>query len=441
MKQVVLRILNAAMQATLWLLKRVDYYFGQTVLSLDASVPQADPYTWFNTVRERGPILRSYMNNGWIVTGFKEVTELLRDPRVSNDFSKNAFMVSIVRLAAGDVEVLNIDNPTMLGQDPPDHTRLRKLVAKGFLHKYVQSMAPTIEQLVDDLLDKIPTEVHQFDVMQSLARPLPAIVIAEMMGVPASERHLFERWSEELLGGTDLGNPGLIRKGGEANMEMRAYLAELAEAKRRVPGQDLISQLIMAEKDGDKLSADELYSNAILLLVAGHETTTRLIGNCLYLLLHHPEQMEAARQSEEHLVNALEESLRYEPPVQFTARIVKESFTVGGCKLKRGQILMLSIAAANRDPTANKDPDSFDIKREKVTHLSFGYGIHLCLGMSLARLEAKIVFNKLFDRFPTLVYAEEKPNWGTNPMFRGLESLSVETSAVNVQEPLHVASI
>ena len=311
MKQVVLRILNAAMQATLWLLKRVDYYFGQTVLSLDASVPQADPYAWFNTVRKRGPILRSYMNNGWIVTGFKEVTELLREPRVSNDFSKNAFMVSIVRLAAGDVEVLNIDNPTMLGQDPPDHTRLRKLVAKGFLHKYVQSMAPTIEQLVDDLLDKIPTEVHQFDVMQSLARPLPAIVIAEMMGVPASERHLFERWSEELLGGTDLGKPALIRKGGEANMEMRAYLAELAEAKRRVPGQDLISQLIMAEEDGDKLSADELYSNAILLLVAGHETTTRLIGNCLYLLLHHPEQMEAARQSEEHLVNALEESLRY----------------------------------------------------------------------------------------------------------------------------------
>ena len=440
MKQVVLRILNAAMQAALWLLKRVDYYFGQTILSLDASDPQADPYTWFNTVRERGPMLRSYMNNGWIVTGFKEVTELLRDQRVSNDFSKNAFMVSIVRLAAGDVEVLNIDNPTMLGQDPPDHTRLRKLVAKGFLHKYVQSLAPTIEQLVDNLLDEIPTEVHQFDVMQSLARPLPAIVIAEMMGVPPSERHLFERWSEELLGGTDLGKPALIRKGGEANMEMRAYLAQLAEIKRQAPGQDLISQLIMAEEHGDKLSLDELYSTCILLLVAGHETTTRLIGSCLYLLLHHPEQMEAARQSEEHLVNALEESLRYEPPVQFTARIVKESFTVDGCKLKRGQLLMLSIAAANRDPAANKDPDSFDIKREKVIHLSFGHGIHLCLGMSLARLEAKIVFDKLFDRFPTLIYAEEKPDWGTNPMFRGLESLSVETTPVSVQEPLHVAN-
>lgn len=444
MKQVVLPILKAAMQVVLWVLKRVDYYFGQTVTSLNPLDSLIDPYPGFNAVREKGPILRSYMNNGWIVTGYKEVTEFLRDQRVSNDFGKNAFMVRIVRLAAGDVDVLNIDNPTMLGQDPPDHTRLRKLVAKGFLHRYIQSLAPTIEQLVDDLLDEIDLDSGQFDVMQSLARPLPAIVIAEMMGVPASERHLFERWSEQLLGGTDLGNPALIRKGGEANMEMRAYLAELAERKRGTPGQDLISQLIMAEEDGDKLTVDELYSNCILLLVAGHETTTRLIGNCLYLLLHHPEQMEVARQSEENLVNALEESLRYEPPVQFTARIVKESMTVNDCKLKQGQMLMLSIAAANRDPAANENPDVFDIKRKQITHVSFGYGIHLCLGMSLARLEAKIVFNRLFDRFPELVYLGEKPNWGTNPMFRGVETLLVGTSISGVEEPLpverHVAS-
>ena len=195
----------------------------------------------------------------------------------------------------------------------------------------------------------------------------------------------------------------------------------------------------MAEEDGDKLTVEELYSNCILLLVAGHETTTRLIGNCLYLLLQHPAQMEAARQSEENLVNALEESLRYEPPVQFTARIVKEPMVINGCKLKQGQMLMLSIAAANRDPAANEDPDRFDIKRKNVTHVSFGYGIHLCLGMSLARLEAKIVFNKLFDRFPYLGCSEDELNWGTNPMFRGLESLSVETSAADVQEPLRVA--
>jgi cytochrome P450 PksS len=323
----------------------------------------------------------------------------------------------------------------MLTRNPPDHTRLRKLVAQGFVHKYIQSLAPAIERLVDELLDQIPPDAERFDVMQSLARPLPAIVIAEMMGVPMSERHLFESWSEALLGSTDLNRPDLIRKSGDANMEMRAYLAQLTETKRRSPGQDLISQLIAAEEDGDKLTLDELYSNCILLLVAGHETTTRLIGNCLYLLLQHPHQMKLARQSEENLVNALEESLRFEPPVMLTARIVKETFTYRGCNLKRGQMLMLSIASANRDPAISEDPDTFDVQREKVTHVSFGYGIHLCLGMSLARLEAKIVFNKLFDRFPSLEYAEETPSWGTNPMFRGLESLTVKSVSVGSEQP------
>ena len=441
MHDAVIRILNAAMQLALWLLKRVDYYFGQTVLSLDSAESLENPYPAINTIRERGPILRSYMNNGWIVTGYKEVTELLRDQRVSNDFSTNAFLVSIVRFAARGMEILNLDNPTMLGQDPPDHTRLRKLVAKGFIHKYIQSLAPTIERLVEELLDEIPTDADQFDVIQALAKPLPAIVIAEMMGVPESERGSFERWSEALLGGTDLGKPRLIRKSGEANMEMRAYLAELTEAKRSAPGQDLISQLIAAEEDGDKLTLDELYSTCILLLVAGHETTTRLIGNCLYLLLQHPEQMAAARHSEENLVNALEESLRYEPPVQYTARTIKEPLTVNGCKLKPGQLLMLSIAGANRDPAANEDPDRFDIRRDKVVHVSFGHGIHLCLGISLARLEAKIVFNKLFARFPALAFAEDKPNWGTSPMFRGLDSLTVNASSIEVRQPQQVANL
>ena len=440
MNDVALRVLNAAMQLALWVLKRVDYYFGETVVSLSAGSLE-NPYPQFNTVRERGPILRSYLNNGWVVTGYDEVTELLRDQRVSNDFTKNAFLVRIVRLAARGAEILNIDRPTMLGQDPPDHTRLRKLVAKGFVHKYIQSLAPTIERLVDELLDEIPGDAHQLDVMQALAKPLPAIVIAEMLGVPESERDLFERWSEEMLGGTDLGNPALIRKSGEAHMEMRAYLAELTETKRNAPSQDLISQLIEAEEDGDKLTLDELYSTCILLLVAGHETTTRLIGNCLYLLLQHPEQMAAARVSEANLINALEESLRFEPPVQFTIRTVKEPLTVSGCKLKPGHLLMLSIAGANRDPAVNTDPDDFNVTRDKVVHVSFGHGIHLCLGMSLARLEAKIVFSKLFSRFPTLTFAENKPNWGATPMFRGLETLTVDVSSVAVQEPKRVANL
>ncbi|MEQ8859082.1 MAG: cytochrome P450 [Pseudomonadales bacterium] len=428
MKTAVLKVLSSTMQLSLWLLRRVDYYFTSSVVSLHDD-GAADPCAAFNTLRERGRILRSLTYGGWIVSGHQEVTSLLRDPRVSNDLRNNGFVVKVVRFAAGGVPLLNVDHPTMLGVDAPDHTRLRKLVAQGFLHRYVQSLAPAIEGLVDELLDAVPANAGRVEIMQAVARPLPAIVIAEMMGVPRGERHLFERWSEALLGASDILNPALIRKSGEANVEMRAYLARLVEKKRLNPSQDLISQLIAAEEGGDRLTLDELYSNCILLLAAGHETTTRLIGNCLYLLCRHPQQMAAARRSEALLMNALEEALRFEPPVLFTVRTVREPFSVNGCNFKPGQMLMLSIAGANRDPAANVDPDRFDIEREKVTHVSFGYGVHLCLGMSLARLEAKIVFRRLFERFTSIELADgDDAIWGTSPMFRGLESLTVDVS-------------
>lgn len=427
MKKVLLNVLSTVMQAGLWTLRRVDYYFGKTVVNLDVSAEVADPYPSINAMREQGTILRSYMYNGWIVTGYDEVTTLLRDSRVSNDFRNNGFITSIVKFAAGGVPLLNFDHPTMLGLDAPDHTRLRKLAAHGFVLKYVQSLAPTIEHLVDELLADIPPESNTVEIMGALAKPLPAIVIAEMMGVPVSDRHLFENWSEALLGGSELANPTLIRESGVANLQMREYLARLTENKRKNPGQDLISYLIAAEEDGDKLTTDELYSNCMLLLAAGHETTTRLIGNCLSLLIKHPEQMALARRDEVSLVNAVEESLRYEPPVMFTVRTVKQPISMNGLDLKPGQLLMLSIAGANRDPCVNSNPDMFDVGRKKVTHVSFGYGIHLCLGMALARLEAKIVFTRLFERFSSFEFADAEPSWGSNPMFRGLETLTVKT--------------
>ena len=439
MNAIVLRILSSSMQLGLGVLRRLDYYFGESVVNLHPAKGSDDPYASFNTLRERGPILRSYSWGGWIVSGYKEVTELLRDPRVSNDIRGNKLLGRVVRFAAGGLPVLNVDDPTMLGVDAPDHTRLRKLVAHGFLHKYIQSLAPSIERMVDELLDAIAPDAQRIEIMRAVAKPLPAIVIAEMMGVPQGERHLFESWSDALLGATDIVNPANIRRSAEATLEMREYLAKLTAAKRLNPGQDLISQLIAAEEDGDKLTLDELYSNCILLLAAGHETTTRLIGNCLFLLMQHPVQMAAARRSEAVLMNAIEESLRFEPPVLFTARTVKESISMHGLTLKRGQLLLLSIAGANRDPTANADPDRFDVEREKVLHVSFGYGIHLCLGMSLARLEAKIVFTKLFQRFASLKFAEARPNWGHYPMFRGLETLTVEARRAGLRSPSKAA--
>ena len=386
-----------------------------------------DPYSTYNTLRDRGAVMRSAANKGWIVTGYSEVGSLLKDQRISSDIRKNTFMVRLLKFATAGIEVPLLDNPTMLNVDPPDHSRLRKLAAKGFIHKYIQSLEPTIESLVDELLNKIPPDASSFEVMDIVAKPLPAIVIAEMMGVPISDRHLFENWSEALLGLSEISNPDAIHKAAEANEQMRKYLSVLVETKKRSNDeeQNFISMLIAAEEDGERLSMEELYSNCVLLLIAGHETTTRLIGNCLYLLLHHPEQMALARSDEKALGNAFEESLRYEPPVQLVIRFVNEDMDFEGHDFKKGEMLLLAIAGANRDPSANENPNVFNIQREKVNHLSFGHGIHLCLGMSLARLEAKVVFTKIFERYPNLSYADT-PNWGANDFFRGPNTLLVK---------------
>lgn len=425
LKQQLNKFMSGLTQTALWTLKRYDYYVNHSVVHLHNPDFKHDPYPTYNTLRQRGAILASAANRGWVVSGYKEIEELLRDKRISNDLRKNTFLVNLIKFATGGIEVPMLDNPTMLNQDPPDHTRLRKLVATGFMHKYIDSLAPMIEQRVDELLDAIPLDANVIDFIQSLAGPLPAIVIAQMLGVPKTEQHKFERWSQDLLGLTEINNPEAIHLAAQANTDMRNYLATLTEIKRKQPGDDLISQLIAVEEAGDRLTLDELYSTCVLLLTAGHETTTRLIGNCLYLLLQDDKQMSIVRSSEHFLVNALEETLRIEPPVQNTVRFVDEAMVFRNRKLKSGQMVLLCIAAANRDPAINDQPDSFDVKRENIKHLSFGYGIHLCLGMSLARMEAKIALTKILQRYPNLTNAENKPSWGDNDFFRGLKTLRV----------------
>ena len=331
------KLMSTATQAALWSLKRYDYYVNHSVVQLNNPDFYDNPYATYSTLRERGPILASAANRGWIVTGYEEVAELMQDKRISTDLRKNRFLNNLLKFAAGENAATLLDNPTMLNQDPPDHSRLRKLVSHGFMHKYIQSLAPTIERLVDEILDDIVGD--QFDLIALLAKPLPAIVIAEMMGVPKAEQHKFGIWSEALRGLTEISNPEAIATAANANSEMRDYMANLAESKCEFPGQDLISQLIAAEEEGDRLTLDELYSPRTLLLTAGYETTTRLIGNCMYQVLQHPDQMMAARDSETCLENALEETLRFEPPVQNTIRFVHEPMMFRGKQLKAGQMM------------------------------------------------------------------------------------------------------
>lgn len=420
------KLFMGAMKTSLWSLRRYDRWRAGNPEMRSAEEYRQSPYESYERMRERGTVIRSYANQGWFVNGFDEVQELLRDPRFSSDVRRNKFFHRILRVASNGLDIPLVDKPAMLNRDPPDHTRLRKLVAPGLINTYIQSLEPMIGELVDELLDSIPDQ-SEFDLIKSLAQPLPAMVIAEMMGVPKVERLLFQSWSEALMGATMIDQPQLIEKAARADKEMRAYLHQLVERKYSEPGADLISMLLNVEQQSDKLSRDELVSNCILLLTAGHETTSRLIGNGLYTLMRHPDQMQDLRDNPALMANAIEEMLRFESPIQMTIRFVAQSFWFHGHQFKKNQLIMVGIGAANRDAQANDSPETFDIRRKPIQHVAFGYGIHLCLGMALARLEGKIVFTRLLERFPLIRNVDGVPTWGSNPFFRGLASLRIST--------------
>jgi len=317
------------------------------------------------------------------------------------------------------------NNPSMLDLDPPNHSRVRKLTQQGFVHKFIQSLEPRIREIVQECLDASGNE-KVIDFVDSLAKPLPAVVIAEMLGLPKEDHDQFAYWSEELMLGTGTADADNLDRSLKANYTLIDYFSQVAEAKAANPGEDMISHLISAEEEGDKLSGNELYNTCVLLLVAGHETTTRLIGNELFLLMQHPEQLEQLRNNPGLIPQAIEEMLRFEPPVQATRRFVLEDMDFHGSALKKGQLVFVSIPGANRDPRINESPEEFQIDRENPKQVSFGYGIHLCIGASLARMEARIAFEEILARYDHLELAET-PVWGNNPFFRGVDALKLRT--------------
>jgi len=354
--------------------------------------------------------------------------QLILDSRFSSDVRTNKFISGLVRAAAGGERVPLLDDPTMINRDPPDHTRLRKLVQQGFLHKYVLSLEPRIESIVTKCLDSYDSQTGRFDILEQLARPLPAIVIAKMLGLPEKDLPRFQDMSNRLLGLTALGNDEMMEAGDLANDQLVDYFKELIEKKRKTPGQDLIGRLIAVEEEGDRLSLEEMYSTCVLLLVAGHETTTRLISNGMYTLLQHPEQLELLKGDPSLMPNAIEEMLRFELPVQFMVRFATCDMEYFGKKIKKNQMILPIIGSANRDPKANDHPHVFDVTRENIKHVSFGHGIHLCLGLNLARLEAKIAINALLKRFPDMTLADQEIVWTRIPLVRGMENLLIDVN-------------
>jgi cytochrome P450 len=410
-------------QATVRGLSLVEQSLHGVSLNLFDPALTEDPYPFYNRLRNKAPIHYSIALRAWWVTGFDLVQEVLRDKRFGSDVRKFPERVKKILPNLDPERREDFEHPSMLSLDPPDHSRIRRLVSQGFLHKFIQSLEPRIRRIVDDCLRRVDNDLT-FDIVGALAKPLPAIVIAEMMGLPESDHARFQAWSEDLIDGTGTNDVAKIEKGTAASGALIEYFRSIIKRRRGDPGDDLIGQLIRAEEEGDKLSERELYNTCLLLLVAGHETTTRLISNGVYLLLK--EGLWGRLRAEpERIPAAVEEMLRFEPPVQATQRFALEDMDFHGKRLKRGDIIFVSIAGANRDPSANPNPDTFDVGRDKINQVSFGYGIHLCIGNSLARMEAKVAFERLLADFPELKLCSTRPHWGKNPFFRGQESLLV----------------
>ncbi|MDC2994446.1 cytochrome P450 [Gammaproteobacteria bacterium] len=391
-----------------------------------------NPYKTYNSMRSHKPILFSQTTRLYWVTKMEFAQEMLRDKRFSVDDRKYPIAEKRrkeFKKAGREIMLEQFENPSMLKLDPPDHSRIRRLVQYGFTNRYITSLEPEIKKIVEDCLDKVHNQ-DSFDLIEDLAKPLPAIVIAKMMGLPNEDLDQFQAWSEDLLVG--VGGIGTtredIKKSGDAYEALINYFEKIILSRKSSPGDDFIGKLIQAEEEGDKLNIKEMYGTCLLLLIAGHETTTRLIGNGIFTLFNHLDQMNYLKNNFDLIPNAIEEMLRFEPPVHATVRFAENDITYDEKKYKRGTAFAVSIAGANRDPEANKNPNEFNIARKDIKHVSFGYGPHMCIGASLARIESRIAFECLFERFENLELVDKNPIWGRNLIFRGFDNLKLKAS-------------
>ncbi len=378
-----------------------------------------NPYPAYAALRDKGPAHRSRLLNAWIFGRYRDVDVILRDwQRFSNNGSKAA--------TPGKRTVIpDPGTPSMLSLDPPDHRRLRSLVSKAFTPRAVNALEPHIRSLMHQLLDGIE-DLSGFDLMEAVAKPLPVIVITEMLGVPPEDRARFRGWSdrrarilEPTIGAEE--REDAVR----AADDLDTYFAPIVKERRADPQDDILSGLAQAEEEGDRLDEREMLTMLRLLLIAGNETTVNLIGNGMLALLRHPEQLQRLRDDPSLIPSAVEELLRYDSPVQLDLRRVVEDCDVNGFPVKRGDDIVLLIGGANRDPEQFEDPDGLDVGRGESSHISFGRGIHACIGAPLARLEARIAVEVLLERFSSIRLAGPPPRFRGSIVLRGLESLPV----------------
>jgi cytochrome P450 len=382
----------------------------------------ADPYPTYARLREAGPVHRDEAVAIWHVVGYEEIHAGLRDGRLAAARS-DRFLSEEQHREFG--ALARVQRDMMVFADPPRHTRLRGLVSKAFTPRVVEGLRGRVQEIVDDLLRRVVPE-GRMDVIADLAVPLPTMVIAALLGVPEADRACLKAWSDDFAAfiGGPVPRDGVARAD-RAIGELTNYFGDAVEKWRREPGDNLISSLVAVEERGDSLTTDELLATCVILLVGGHETTTNLIGNGLLSLLRHPEHLRRLRETPSLIGPAVEELLRFDSPAQMTTRLAADDLTLGGVQIGAGHLVKLWLGAGNRDPARFPAPDRLDFGRAENRHLSFGHGIHYCVGAALARLEGQVALATLVERLPELALTGEPLEYHGTQVFRALKRLPV----------------
>ena len=387
-----------------------------------------DPYPQWAALRENDPVHETPLGL-WLLLRYEDVQSFVRDPATSvDDSNQKPTLMTAMREAAfsNDGGPNPMGERSMLDCDPPDHTRLRRLVTKAFTPRVIEQLRPRIQELVDATLDRAASS-GSMELVGDLAFPLPFAVISDMLGMPEADSVQLREWSGTIVRSLEpVADPELLQAIATCAENMRGFIEDVIKWKRANPADDLLSALIAAEEQGDVLSDDELVAQVALLYIAGHETTVNLIGNGVLALLRHPSELAALRADPSLIGNAVEEFLRFDPPVQLTRRITLSDVSVGGRKIEKGTFVGCVIASANRDPERwGRSADVLDIRREGAHHhLAFGGGVHYCLGAALARLEAQVAIGSLVGRFGSISLAGD-PVWNGRINLRGLDRLPV----------------
>ncbi|CAM3948363.1 cytochrome P450 [Bacillus luti] len=393
-------------------------------INLASAQFKEDAYEIYKESRKMQPILfvnEVELGKEWLITRYEDALPLLKDNRLKKDMT-NVFPQDTTNMY---LSVDNSDHLTthMLNSDPPNHSRLRSLVQKAFTPKMITQLDGRIQRIADDLIREIERK-GTLNLVDDYSFPLPIIVISEMLGIPKEDQAKFRIWSHAVIASPE--TPEEIKEIEKQLSEFITYLQYIVDVKRKDPKEDLVSALILAENEGHKLNAPELYSMIMLLIVAGHETTVNLITNTVLALLENPDQLQLLKNNPNLIDSAIEEGLRYYSPVEVTtARWAAEPFQIHEQIIQKGDMVIISLASANRDETVFENPEVFDITRENNRHIAFGHGSHFCLGAPLARLEAKIAITTLFNRMPELQIKgnREEIKWQGNYLMRSLEEL------------------